>query len=83
MITKSSSAKSVGIWTAWHQRSSWAQPRARVQSSGCHAVFRFSSAKTTFRRQTPWFLSILVVFAVSLRVRHALSRDRLFSRRFS
>ena len=45
-ITNSSSAKLVGVWAAWHQRSSWAQSRARVQSSGCHAVFRFSPAKT-------------------------------------
>ena len=36
----------MGDWAAWHQRSSWAQPRAQIQSSGCHAVFRFSSAKT-------------------------------------
>ena len=75
MITKSSSAKSVGIWAAWHQRSSWAQP------PGTGTVFRLSCCfpvqfckNHDFSRQTPWFLSILAVFAISLRVRHALSR---------
>ena len=73
MITKTSSAKLLGVWAAWHQRSSWAHPRARIQSSGCHAVLRFSPAKTMISADNTVDLLILVVFLVFLRARHVLS----------
>ena len=81
MIMKSSSAKSVGIWAAWHQRSSLAQP------PGTGTVFRLSYCfpvqfckNHDLSNQTPWFLSFLAVFfSVFLRVRHALSRGGFFS----
>ena len=38
-------------------------PWARIQSSGCYAVFRFSSAKQKFQQTNTWFLSILAVFS--------------------
>ena len=75
MITKSSSAKLVGVWAAWHQRLSWAQP------PGTDTVFRLSccclvqSCKIyESSRETPWILLISAVFFVFLRARHVLSR---------
>ena len=42
-VLKSSLASWVGFWMAWHQRSSWAQPRAWISKSHRHAVLWINS----------------------------------------
>ena len=45
MVLKSSFASWVGFWTAWHHRSSWAQPRAWILHSHRHAVLWINSGR--------------------------------------
>ena len=61
-----------GSWMAWHQRSSWVQPRAWILGLHRHAVFRVNSSgrlefqrmgcqNTLFRDQTRTFVQILAL----------------------
>ena len=85
-ITESSSAKVMDIGVTWHQPRAGHKPWARGQSSGCHELSGFSTAKTWMsagkHRGFGLFLfdslSLLVIVSFSFAVRFLLLSFDIF-----